>query len=341
MNLMKNWVLGLILGGLLLQGSAAAATLDEVRARGSVRCAVDGTAGFGGLGRDGRPAGLDVEFCRAVAAAVLGRADAVELERINTANKFAALARGEVDIAFGMATWTLRRDATLGVRFVTPVFHDGQALMAWADSRIARLGDARGRRVCVQAGTTSADNLADLSRQQGLNLVLVVTGSSEERLSRFLRRDCELLSGDRAELASIRATRTPDPARWRILDETLSREPLGPYVAAGDEPWFNVVRWVVNATLVAEVHGLTAERLAQVGGDAPAEVRMLAGQGDIDSGGILPGLDRRWAFNVLSQVGNYAQIFERTVGHGSPLRLERGLNRLWRDGGLFFPPPLR
>lgn len=336
---MRKLLAGIALGCMLLPGLAAAATLDEVRARGSVRCAIDGTAGFGGLGQDGRPSGLDVEFCRAVAAATLGDADAVELERINTANKFGALARGEIDIAFGMATGTLRRDATMGVRFVTPIFHDGQALMVWADGAINRLGDARGRRVCVQGGTTSADNLDDVSRQYDLELTLVTTGSSEERLNRFLRRECELISGDRAELASLRATRTPDPARWRILDETLSREPLGPYVAAADEQWFTIVRWVINATLVAEVHGLTAARVGQVGDGAPAEVRLLGGRSEDDSS--LPGLSPRWALNVVSQVGNYAQIFERTVGRDSPLRLERGHNRLWRDGGLFFPPPLR
>lgn len=338
-----RWLRGLLAGlglvVLVLPGLAAADVLERVRGHGVVRCAVDGTPGFGGVDARGRPSGFDVDFCRAVAAAVLGNSEAVEIERISTAHKFKALARGEVDVAFGMATWTYGRDLALGVRFVAPTFFDGQGLMVWADSPLQSLDDARGSRVCVQAGTTTAANLADLSRSRDLNLQPVLAALTEERLNRFIRRDCELVSGDRSELAAARATRIADPARWRILDDSLSREPLGPYVAAGDERWFGVLRWVINATQIAELHGLDAAGLARLGAEAGEEQRALAGR--LPGFGQALGLGDAWARDLLLQVGHYGQIFERNLGAGSPLRLARGANRLWRDGGLFFPPPLR
>ena len=335
-----KWRVVALLAGLwLAAGGVAADTLARVQERGVLRCAVDGTPGFGGIDASGRPAGFDVDFCRAVAAAVLGSGEAVEIERINTANKFKALVRREVDIAFGMATWTYARDLQLGVRFVAPTFFDGQALMVWADSPVQRLEDARGRSVCVQAGTTTAANLDDLSRSRGLALRPVLAAQTEERLNRFIRRDCELVSGDRSELAAARATRLADARRWRLLDDSLSREPLGPYVVAGDERWFNLVRWVINVTQLGELHDLGGDSFGVVAGAAGQEVLALSG--------LLPGLGQAlglkddWARQVLSQVGNYRQIYERNLGAGSPLGLPRGFNRLWRDGGLFFPPPLR
>lgn len=324
---------------LLVPAAVRADALERVRAYGAVRCAVDGTPGFGSFDPRGRPIGFDVDFCRAVAAAVLGRSDAVEIERINTANKFKALVRGDVDIAFGMATWTHDRDVALGVQFVAPTFFDGQGLMVWADSPVRSLQDAEGRRVCVQAGTTTAANLDDLSRARGLHLQVVASDLSEERLNRFIRRDCEIVSGDRSELAAVRATRITDARRWRILDETLSREPLGPYVRAGDERWFALVRWVINVTQIAELHGLDADSVERVGPGVGQEQLRLAGR--VPGMGAALALDDAWARHVLMQVGNYRQIFERNLGQESPLRLERGFNRLWRDGGLFFPPPLR
>lgn len=329
-----------VLVGLLAGAHAASADiLERVREHGAVRCAVDRTAGFAGLDSNGRPTGFDVDFCRAVAAAVLGNSQAVEIERVDTASKFKALERGELDIAFGMATWTYSRDLAMGVRFVAPTFYDGQGLMVWADNPLQRLDEARGRRVCVQEGTTTAANLDDLSRSRGLELQVVGALTSEDRLNRFIRRDCELISGDRSELAATRATHVADPGRWRILDDSLSREPLGPYVAAGDERWFGVVRWVINASLTAELQGLDSAALQYVPAQASRERLALAGR--LPGFGAPLGLSDDWALRMLQQVGHYGQIFERNLGQDSPLRLSRGLNRLWRDGGLFFPPPLR
>ncbi len=328
--------------GLLLTlfgaSSAGADVLERVRKHGAVRCAAGWGTGFSGLDNAGRPAGFDVDFCRAVAAAVLGKADAVEIERIDTANKYQALARGEVDIAFGSATWTYSRDVAMGSRFVTPIFFDGQGFMVWSDSPITRLDQAKGAKVCVQKETTTAANLHDVSRARGLDFKVIESSPNNMR-DRFVRRECDLSSADRSELAVQRATRVIDPKRWRILDEIVSREPMGPYVAQGDERWFSIVRWVIHATQIAEVRGADAASLMKLGEEADGELRRLAGK---ETGFGQPlGLKDDWAYQVLTQVGSYGQIFERNLGAGSPLGLDRGLNRPWQSGGLFMPPLLR
>lgn len=318
--------------------SAGADVLDRVRKHGAVRCAAGWGTGFSDLGKAGRPAGFDVDFCRAVAAAVLGKADAVEVERIDTANKYQALARGEVDIAFGSATWTYSRDVAMGTRFVTPIFFDGQGFMVWSDSPITRLDQARGAKVCVQKETTTAANLHDVSRTRGLDFNVIESSPNNMR-DRFIRRECDLSSADRSELAVQRATRAIDPKRWRILDEIVSREPIGPYVARGDERWFSIVRWVIHVTQIADARGVDAASLAKIGEKADGELRRLAGK---EAGFGQPlGLKDDWAYQILAQVGPYDQIFERNLGAGSPLGLDRGLNRPWQSGGLFMPPQLR
>ena len=325
---------------LMLAGvaSARADVLERVRERGAVRCAAGWGTGFSDMNSAGRPAGFDVDFCRAVAAAVLGKADAVEIERIDTANKYQALARGEVDIAFGLATWTYSRDVAMRTRFVAPTFFDGQGFMVWSDSPITRLDQARGAKVCVQKATTTAANLRDLSRTRGLDFQ-VIESSPEGIRDRFVRRECDLLSADRSELAMQRATRVVDPKRLRILDEIVSREPMGPYVAQGDERWFTIVRWVIQVTQIADARAVDAASLTKIDEAADTELRRLAGK---EAGFGQPlGLKDDWAYQVLSQVGHYGQIFERNLGAGSPLGLERGLNRSWQNGGLFMPPQLR
>lgn len=317
--------------------SAWADVLERVRKHGAVRCAADWSTGFSSLDSSGRPAGFDVDFCRAVAAAVLGKADAVKVERIDSVNKFQALVRGEVDIAFGLATWTYSRDVAMGTRFVAPTFFDGQGFMTWSDSPITRLDQARGARVCVEKGTTTATNLADVSRLRKLDFKVIESSPNNTR-DRFVRRECDMVSADWSALAVQRATRVIDPKRLQILDEIISREPMGPYVAQGDERWFNIVRWVVHVTQVAEVWAVDAASLAKIGEEADGELRRLAGK---EAGFGQPlGLKDDWAYQVLAQVGSYSRIFERNLGSDSPLGLERGLNRPWQSGGLFMPPLL-
>lgn len=323
---------------LISASSAWADVLDRVRKHGAVRCAAGWSTGFSGMDKAGRPTGFDVDFCRAVAAAVLGKADAVEIERIDTANKYQALARGEVDIVFGMATWTYSRDLAMGVRFVAPTFFDGQGFVVWSDSPITRLDQAKGAKICAQKATTTAANLYDVSRARGLNFQVIESSPASIR-DRFIRRECDLFSADRAELAAQRATRAIDPKRWRILDEIVSREPMGPYIAQGDEHWFSIVRWVIHVTQIADARGIDAPGLARIGEEADSELRRLAGK---EAGFGQPlGLKDDWAYQILAQVGPYNQIFERNLGAGSPLGLDRGLNRPWQSGGLFMPPQLR
>ena len=331
-------VVASLLPTLLGVSSAWADVLERVRKHGAVRCAAGWSTGFSGLDKAGRPAGFDVDFCRAVAAATLGKADAVEVERIDTANKYQALARGEVDIVFGMATWTYSRDVAMGTRFVAPTFFDGQGFIVWSDSPITRLDQARGAKVCVQKETTTAANLHDVSRARGLDFKVIESSPNSIR-DRFVRRECDLFSADRAELAVQRATRAIDPKRWRILDEIVSREPMGPYVAQGDERWYGIVRWVIQVTQIADARAVDAASLTKIGEEADDELRRLAGK---EAGFGQPlGLKDDWAYQVLTQVGSYGQIFERNLGSGGPLGLERGLNRPMQSGGLFIPPLLR
>lgn len=321
--------------------AAGAATLDRVRANGVVRCAVDFTPGFSGVApATGRPAGLDVEICRAVAAAALGDAAAIEPLRVNTANKFKGVVAGELDIALGMATWTYGRDAGLGVNFPAVIYYDGQGFMTWADSGVRGLGDLRDKTVCVQGDTTSSANLDDLQRRQDLRLRLVSAKSSEEKFSAFSQRQCEVVTGDRSELAARRSAMADARVRWTILPDVISREPLAPAVDENDSRWADIVRWVIFAMIVAEQKGLTAANIDSFdGAAADGETRRLLGREE--GFGAKLGLDDQWAARVVRQVGNYGEVFARHLGPDSAVGLDRGLNALWSRGGLMFAPPLR
>lgn len=320
--------------------ASAQTTLDRVRAAGTLRCAVDYTPGFSGVGGPaGQPAGLDVDICRAVAAAALGDAAAVEPLRVNTANKFKGVKAGELDIALGMATWTFGRDAGLGINFPAVVFYDGQGFMTWRDAGLGRLTDMRGKTVCVQAGTTSEANLDDLNRREKLGLTPLAAKSSEEKFTAFIRRQCDAVTGDRSELAARRGAMDGMRDRWTILPETISREPLAPAVADNDPQWADIVRWVIYALIVAEQKGVTSSNIDHFDGPMDGETRRLLG---LEPGFGAPlGVDDQWARRAVAQVGNYGEIFERHLGPDSPVGLERGLNAPWNRGGLLYAPPLR
>ena len=318
----------------------AGVVLDEVRSRGFVRCSVDDTPGFGAVGPDGRRQGMDVDFCRAVTAAVIGDPDAVELLRITTANKFAALAAGEIDIALGMTTWTLTRDARLQADFAGVMFYDGQGFLAWADTGADSLSDLSGARICVQEGTTSAANVADYTNANGLSLTPVLLASSDERRDAFMRRVCEVTTGDRSALATTRANLgRPIQSALIMLPEVISREPLGPVVREGDDEWLDIVRWTLFTLIQAEDLGI--DQASVLSGEFPddAESRRILGiDGDL---GVALDLDPDWARRILASVGNYGDMFERHLGTASPLGLDRGLNRSWRHGGLLYAPAFR
>lgn len=317
--------------------AADLSVVERVKARGAVVCGVDQTPGFSGFSRTGDYVGFDIDFCRAVAAAVLGDPQRIEPQRVSTAHKFRALVDGDIDVAFGMATWTYTRDTMLGTAFPTVLWYDGQGFMAWADAGIASLDDLAGRTICVQRQTTSEVHLRDILRRRGIKAEVLSTGSSDEKMNAFAERQCEAVTGDRSELAVRRAHGTAVPERWVILPESVSREPLGPVVAQGDPQWFAIVRWVSLVPIIAEARGVTAAGLAAVTAEAAdGEMRRLAG---VEPGfGESLGLDPAWARRVVEAVGTYADIHARTLG---PLGLERGENALWTDGGLHYAPPLQ
>lgn len=323
----------------------AGAVLDRVEQQGEVRCGVDLTPGFSGVDTDGNARGFEVDVCRAVAAAVLGTPDAVSIRRVNTANKFNALNVGDIDIAFGMTTWTYTRDTGMGAVFPVVLYYDGQGFMTWVDkgsdkTPVKPWKDVPpGTRVCVQRGTTSEANLAAAVRAGHALVEMVPATSSEEKFIAFAQRQCTLVTGDRSELAARAATMPAERRQWRILPDTISHEPLGPAVAQGDPLWFSVVRWTVLAMLVAEAKGVTSANVAGLSASPDPEIRRLAG-GDPAFGKPL-GLDSQWGLRVISLIGNYAEVFQRNLGSGSPLGLERGLNALWTDGGLHYVPPLK
>jgi len=313
--------------------------LSRVRHNNQVRCAVDLTPGFSQINDNGEAAGFDVDFCRAVAAAALGDARKISTQRISTANKYKAVSGGEVDLGLGMSTWTLNRDTALGTHFPAVIFNDGQGFAAWGDSGVKHLSDAKNASVCVQTQTTSIDTLKSTIARNHLSLTLLELPSSEEKWNAFSAHKCALVTGDRSELASRRATMAADPKRWLLLPETISREPLGPVVTAGDEQWFQIVRWVALVTQIAEARGVDSTNLDSLNDGGDGELARLLGR-DPDFGKAI-GLDPQWARRVIAQVGNYAEIYNRNLGPGTAINLERGQNALWSDGGLFYPPPLR
>lgn len=313
--------------------------LSRVKRQGVVRCGIDNTPGFSGVGPSGRPSGFDVDFCRAVAAATLGDPEAIALVRVSTANKFEALTRGEIDLALGMTTWTYSRETARQCRFPAVVLHDGQGFMAWADSGIRALDPETPARVCVQTGTTSEKNLQAYNLRRKTPLVLAPAATSEEKFSSFIQRKCELVTGDLIELETQRRSKPIDPSAWIVLPDAISSEPLGVAVAAGDQNWESVVRWVVLATLAAERLGVSSDNIGRAGEPTDPELRNLLG---LEPGLGRPlGLDDDFARRIIAAVGNYAEIYDRNLGAGSPLHLPRGKNALTRDGGWLFAPPLR
>jgi len=334
----KCWRLAILL--IALGGTAKADdVLTRVRHAGVVRCAVDMTPGFTQIAASGDAQGFDIDFCRAIAAATLGDSHRIAIQRISSANKYQALADGSVDVAFGMASWTLTRDTAIGTRFPEVFFHDGQGFMAWADTNIKTLADSRDGTVCVQSQTTSIDTLKAAIQQRNWTMRLMEFPSSEEKWNAFAAHKCQMVTGDRSELTGRRSTMASNVVQWRLLDETISREPLGPVVSAADDRWTSIVRWVVLVPLIAEARDVTSASVSKLPPGNDIELNRLAGR---DAGfGRSLSLDPMWARHVVEQVGNYAEIYDRNLGPRTPFSLERGLNALWTDGGLFYPPSLR
>lgn len=327
-------------GTITTPAAQAGPTLDAVKGRGEVICGVNTSLyGFSTPDEKGRWTGLDVDVCRAVAAAVLGDANKARFVPLSAQQRFTALQSGEIDILPRNTTWTMTRDTANGLNFTAVNFYDGQGFLVPKALGVKSAKELSGATICVQTGTTTELNLADFFRANNLPFKPVTIEKYEEVTQAFLAGRCDALTSDKSQLASIRANDTPNPDDFVILPETISKEPLTPSVRQGDDQWFDIVQWVQFATMEAEERGITSQTVDEaLKSDDPNVKRML---GVTPGMGAALGLDEKWAYNAIKQVGNYGESYERNVGMGSKLKLERGLNDLWSRGGLMFAPPIR
>ena len=332
---MKRWLI--ILAAVLSAPAAAQSTLDAVRAKGYVQCGVStGIAGFSAPDSKGVWHGIDIDMCRAVAAAVFGDANKVRYTALTTQQRFTALQSGEVDLLARNSTWTLSRDASLGINFVGVNYYDGQGFMVPKKSNVKSAKQLNGATICVQPGTTTELNLADYFRANKMSFKPVVIEKLEEVLNAYFSGRCDAFTTDQSGLVALRASRAPKPDDHLILPELISKEPLGPAVRHGDDRWFDIVKWSLFAMIEAEELGLSSKNIdEQAKGQNPTIQRFVGASGDI---GKMMALDNRWAYNIVKQVGNYGESFEANL---KPLGFERGLNRLWSQGGLLYVPPIR
>jgi general L-amino acid transport system substrate-binding protein len=324
----------------LTTAAAAGPTLDGVKSRGVVTCAVNtGLAGFAMPDRQGNYQGLDADTCRAIAAAVLGDANKVKFVPATAQQRFTLLQTGEVDVLTRNTTWTLLRDTENGFNFAPVTYYDGQGFVVPKKLGVKSAKELDGATICVQPGTTTELNLADYFRTNHLSFKPLVIEKLDEVENAYFSGRCDAYTTDRSGLAATRASKAPNPDDHVILPEIISKEPLAPAVRHGDDEWFDIVKWTVFAMIGAEEKGITKANVDEMlKSDDPEIKRML---------GVSPGmgkalhLDEKWAYNVIKQVGNYGEVFERNVGSASPLKLERGVNALWTKGGLMYAIPFR
>lgn len=311
--------------------------LATVQQRGTVRCGVTYSPGFAANDASGRPTGFMIDLCRALAAAVLGNADAIELRRMPKPQEFAALETGEVDVSFAQTSWTLPRDAAHRVDFGPPIFHDEQAIAAWprGDGRPALA--ANGLSVCVPAASTSQRGLEEYVARTGQSWQVRPYPTWPDALQAFIGKECGAISTDRALLtAALRAPDVPRPGTDIVALPIPTREPIAPVTGNGDRTWVGIVRWTMYALMLAEEKGVTADNAAILRTTGGSEVQRLL-QGIPEVAGRM-GLRPDWAFQAIVQVGNYGEIYERTIGDHSPYHLPRGPNRPWSSGGLLYAP---
>ncbi|MBB4197224.1 amino acid ABC transporter substrate-binding protein [Rhodoblastus sphagnicola] len=335
----KKIVLALGLALFLAGVGARADTLDQVRARGALVCGVNiGLAGFGLPDDRGSWRGFDIDYCRAVAAAIFGDAQKVRFTPLSGKDRFTALQSGEIDILSRNTTWTQSREAGQGLLFVGINYFDGQAFLARKARNLKSVRDLKGASICVQQGTTTELNLADYFRKTGISAETVVFTGGDEALKAYESGRCDAYTTDGSALYAQRL-KLSAPDDHEVLAETLSKEPFGPVVRQGDDRWFNLVKWTHFALLDAEELGVTSANVESLRESQNPEIRRLLGA-DNDFGAGL-GLSKDWVARIVKAVGNYGEIFSRNLGEGSPLKIPRGLNAQWRDGGLHYAPPVR
>jgi len=330
----------LSLAALALIGmSATAGTLQDVQKAGFVKCGVDGgLPGFSEVVSGGVYKGIDVDGCRAMAASVLGDASKVKYVNLNSKERFAALQSGEIDILVRNTTWTNTRDAALGFNFVAVNFYDGQGFMVRKKLGVKSALELDGASVCIQTGTTTELNVADYFKANGMKYKSISYDSNDQVLASYESGRCDVLTSDSSQLYGLR-TKLKDSASHVVLPEIISKEPLGPVVRQGDDQWFNIARWTFNAMVSAEENGLTSKNVDSMKSSKNPTIRRILGvEGKL---GENLGLSKDWAYNIIKQVGNYGEVFERNVGLNTPLKIARGLNAQWKNGGLQYSPPFR
>nr|WP_322996437.1 amino acid ABC transporter substrate-binding protein [Castellaniella sp.] len=320
--------------------AAQADTLAVVKDRGALQCGVTtGFAGFSAPDSKGEWQGLDVDMCRAVAAAALGDASKVKIVPLNAQQRFTALQSGEIDLLARNTTVTQSRDTSLGAIHAGINFYDGQGFMVPKSLGVKSARDLNGATVCMQTGTSNEQNMADWARANNVKYTPVVIEQFNEVVNAFSAGRCDVFTTDASGLASIRISKLSNPNDYVILPEIISKEPLGPFVRQGDDAWLNLVKWSLEAMTGAEELGITSDNVdEQLKSTNPNVQRLLGVTG---SAGKNLGLDEQWAYRIVKQVGNYGQSFERNVGMGSPLQIQRGLNALWTEGGRIYPLPIR
>ena len=343
MKKLTRSLLALSLGTAALMTAApafAGKTLDAIKSRGQVVCGVNtGLAGFSAADSSGKWSGLDVDVCRAIAAAVLGDAEKIKYVPLNAQQRFTALQSGEVDVLSRNTTFTLTRDASLGLNMTAVTYYDGQGFMVPVKSKIKSAKQLKGQTVCVQSGTTTEKNLTDYSKANNLNIKPVVFEKQEAATGAYFAGRCIAYTTDASGLASTRNKEAQNPEEHVILSELISKEPLGPMVRRGDDEWFAIVKWVIYGLLEAEENGITQANVDQMKSSADPSVQRILGTGE-DTGKLL-GLDKEWMARAIKTTGNYGEIFERNVGPKSAIKLPRGVNNQWNKGGLMYAPPIR
>jgi len=340
---MKTSILAIGAGALLAvaaTGVAHASTLDDVKAKGFIQCGVNtGLPGFGNPDSSGKYTGFDVDYCRAVSAAIFGDPDKVKYTPLDGTERFPALQSAEIDLLVRNTTWTMSRDTTLGFTFAGVNYYDGEGFMVRKSAKIAHVKDLDGATICVQGGTDTVTGLADYFKKNNLKYTPLVIDKLADVNAAYDAGRCDALTTDRSGLAANRLQMSK-PDDHVILDDIISQEPLGPVVRNNDVQWFQIVKWVSNALLDAEFLGVTQANVDDLKANSQdSAVQRLLGVGDNDFGKSI-GLDKAWAYNVIKALGNYGEIYDRNIGPKTPLGLQRGVNAQWNQGGIQYGIPI-
>lgn len=316
---------------------AKTSRLDTVIKRGRLICGVSGKLpGFSFVNEKGEYLGMDVDLCRAVAAALFDDPNQVEYRNLTSAQRFTALQTGEIDLLARNTTWTIDRDISLGMEFTPTIFYDAQGIMVATDSGVKELEQLQGKTICVKSGTTSEQNLADQMSQRKIKYTSVVIGDEDALYNSYMQGRCEAVTSDRTQLIGRRAA-LPDPKSHTILDTVMSKEPLAPLVVGGDNAWFDTVKWVTYALIQGEEFGINSKNIDTFANSSNPDIQRFLGKES--AFGETIGLPNDFAARVIKHVGNYGEVYDRNIG--KPFALDRGLNNLWTEGGLLYSPPFR